>query len=205
MPTKIRFRLVLALLGLLFAGCTSVRTLTAPFEYKGDFSELARHYRQLAEQSLFKEEWYQTREFLKVAATLEPDNTEADDSTKIAALSEKIETQSDRFYHIGITEFENGNYEKARQAFVEALRINPEHEGAVLYVVDKLQDPETSQFEVEQKTGLKEIAEKIYGDPSKSGLIAYYNDMEESELPTIGRKLAIPPVPPKPPPPVEAP
>ena len=196
MPTDTRlchaFALAFSLLALLFAGCAN---LSSPFATGGEFRELARQYRQKAEDSLLQEEWYLAREYLKVAAALAPGDKDAGNGSKIAALTEKIEGQSDRLYQIGKDKFDDGNYDEALKAFVQALRINPEHKGALVCVVDKLQDPETTLFEVKKKTDLKEIAREFYGDPSKSELIAYFNDMEPSETAGPGTTLTIPPIP----------
>ncbi len=196
MPTDTRLRHVFALafslLALLFAGCANLST---PFATGGEFRELARQYRQKAEDSLLQEEWYLAREYLKAAAALAPDDKDAGNGSKIAALTEKIEDQSERLYQIGKDKFDGGNYDEALKAFVQALRINPEHKGALVCVVDKLQYPETTLFEVKEKTGLKEIARKFYGDSSKSELIAYFNDMEASETAGPGTTLIIPPIP----------
>jgi tetratricopeptide (TPR) repeat protein len=197
MPTKTRLRhaLAIALFALFFAGCANMRDLAAPFATGGEIRELAHQYGQKAEDSLLQEEWYLAREYLKVAAALAPDDKDAGNESKIAALTEKIEGQSDRLYQSGLAHFEEGRYDEARKAFVQALRINPEHKGALVYVVDKLQDPDTKLFEVKKKTDLKEIAKEFYGDPSKSELIAYFNDMEASEAPEPGTTLTIPQVP----------
>ncbi len=178
----------------LSASCSTV-TPPAPVSEKSESVSLAESFRERAEKCEERNEWFMAREFLKVSRQLTPREENMTDGEKIDALTRKIQEESDRFYLSGVGYYEKGNSQKSARAFLEVLRINPEHEGAISYMTDKLQNADRKFFEATRDTDLATVAEQVYGDPEKHCFIAYFNDMEKSAVVEAGRILFLPTIP----------
>ncbi len=183
----------------LSTGCKTVpapATAPAPVSEKSEFVSLAESYRQRAMRFEERNEWYMAREFFKVSSQLTPnpnsDNTADDEKT--ASLTRKIQEESDRFYNVGVAYFEKGKKRRAARAFLEALRINPRH-GEAISRLNKLRNGDWKFYRATRETDLATVAEQVYDDPDKSVFIAYFNDLEKSDVVETGRILTIPAIP----------
>jgi tetratricopeptide (TPR) repeat protein len=72
------------------------------------------------------------------------------------------------------------------------LRYEPDHAGALAYLKDKFSPASSTAYRVVPGDSLKEIASKVYLDPSKAFLIAYFNDLPPTAVPQPGTTLLIP-------------
>lgn len=127
--------------------------------------------------------------FARIAAELNPDNPELFE--KVRYLQSEINRIAESYFAQGVTFFTNGNIESARQQFILALMVNPNHEGALDYVKDQLQDKEYREYRVRKNDTLRNVAEKFYQDPGKDFLIAYMNDLDINKPLVSGSKLKL--------------
>ncbi len=148
------------------------------------------HYRQRAIESETVNDWHMAKYLYRIAHQLDPENK--DIMLKVAFLNEKTLTESQLHFQRGLDFYRNGEIKEARQALLTALRINPKHHEARIYLMETMQQPEQKTFKVNQKTDLKIIAQEFYNDPEKSFLIAYFNDLPDQASPPIGSTLIIP-------------
>lgn len=160
------------------------------FSEEKELFAVSYHYWQRAQESETIKDWYMAEYFYQIAHQLEPENQ--DIRGKIALLKKKIYTESENYFQQGLNSYKNGEKEKARQELLTALRINPEHQKARIYLAEMMHQPEQKTFRVNGKTDLQTIAQEFYNDPEKSFLIAYFNDISEKDYPVIGSTLIIP-------------
>jgi tetratricopeptide (TPR) repeat protein len=170
-------------------GCSGVSKTHILFEEKEMFA-ISYHYWQRANEAETVSDWYMAKYFYQIAYQLDPENK--DILEKIASLKNKIKTESQIHFQQGLDFYQSGEIKNARQALLTALRINPEHKNARIYLLDIVQQPEENKFTVNQKTDLETIAREFYNDPEKSFLIAYFNDIPDQVTPEIGSTLVIP-------------
>jgi Tfp pilus assembly protein PilF len=97
-------------------------------------------------------DWYMAKYLYQIAYQLDPENK--DIPVKIASLKNKIKTESQIHFQQGLDFYQNGEIKNARQALLTALRINPEHKNARIYLLDIVQQPEENKFTVNQKNRL---------------------------------------------------
>ncbi|MFO8084234.1 MAG: hypothetical protein R6U27_07955 [Desulfobacterales bacterium] len=150
------------------------------------------HYLQRANESETLNDWYMALYFCRIAYQLDPDNKDIE--SKIVMLAEKVKTESEMHFQSGIDFYQANETENARNQFLSALRINPDHQKAMEYLMDIIQEPEKRKFHVNEKKALDIIAQEVYEDSEKSFLIAYFNDLPDKSVPEIGSTLIIPPV-----------
>jgi tetratricopeptide (TPR) repeat protein len=173
-------------------GCSGVGKTQLLFEEKEMFA-ISYHYRQRANEAETVSDWYMAKYLYQIAYQLDPENL--DIPVKIVSLENRIKTESQIYFQQGLDFYQIGEIKKARQALMTALRINPEHQKARIYLLEIVQQPEENTFTVNQKTDLETIAQEFYNDPEKSFLIAYFNDIKDQATPEIGSTLIIPWVP----------
>ena len=171
------------------AGCSGVEKTCYTSEDKEIFA-VSYHYWQKANEYETLGDWYMAEYFCRIAHQLDPENL--DYTAKIAVLKDKIKSESEKYYQEGLDLNRNGETIKARQALLNALRINPDHINARTYLAETIQQPEQNIFKVNKKTDLKAIAQDFYNDPEKSFLIAYFNELSEQVAPEVGSSLLIP-------------
>ncbi len=183
---------LLAMLMLAGTSCSGVSKTHCLSEEKEIFA-VSYHYWQRANEAETVNDWNMAKYLYRIAHQLDPENKDIE--RKIVFLNDKIQSESQLHFQRGLDFYRNGKINKARQALLTALRINPEHHEARIYLLEIIQQPEQNAFKVDQKTDLKTIAQAFYNDPEKSFLIAYFNDIQEHVAPEIGSTLIIPWVP----------
>jgi len=170
-------------------GCLATSKTNCLLEEKEMFA-VSYHYWQRANESETVNDWHMAQYLYRIAHQFDPENKDIE--LKIAFLNEKIQTESQLHFQRGVDFYQHGKIKEARQALLTALRIDPEHHEARIYLMEIIQQPEETNFKVNQKTDLKTIAQEFYNDPEKSFLIAYFNDLPDQASPPIGSTLKIP-------------
>jgi tetratricopeptide (TPR) repeat protein len=173
-------------------GCSGIGKTIPLFEEK-ELYAVSYHFWQRAHESETVSDWHMAEYLCQIANQLDPENKDIE--LKIDFLKKKIKTESQIHFQRGFDYYGKGEIKKARQEFLTALRINPDHKEARTYLVELIRQPEHNTFKVNQKTNLRTIAQEFYNDPEKSFLIAYFNDLSEHAVPEIGSNLMIPWVP----------
>lgn len=180
---------LLAILILAGTGCSGTSKMNC-LPGEKEMYAVSYHYWQRANESETDSDWYMAKYLYRIARQLDAESTDID--ARIAFLDKKIKAESQLHFQRGLIFYRNGNTDNARQEFLTALRINPEHHESRIYLLEIIQQPEQSTLKVDHKTDLKTIAQEFYNDPEKSFLIAYFNDLTEQDSPAIGSSLIIP-------------
>jgi tetratricopeptide (TPR) repeat protein len=128
--------------------------------------------------------------FLKIAATLSPDNMEIDGN--ISELKLTIDNKSNKHFKKGEEFYTQKNFEKARKQFLTVLRYNPDHKDALDYLKNRLIPKEYINYTFDKNDSLKIISNKFYKDPELVFLIVYFNNLKSDTKPKPGEILKIP-------------
>jgi tetratricopeptide (TPR) repeat protein len=128
--------------------------------------------------------------FLKIAATLSPDDMEI--VGNISDLKLTIDNKSNKYYKKGVKNYKQKKFKEARKQFLTALRYNPYHKDALDYLKNRLVPKEYINYTFEKKDSLKIISNKFYKDPELVFLIVYFNNLKSDTEPKPGEILKIP-------------
>jgi tetratricopeptide (TPR) repeat protein len=109
-------------------------------------------------------------------------------------LEDSLRKNAEKHYRRGLELQDQGKYGKARHEFLTALRLWPNFPEVVELLKPFQPKPHTRYVEhrVEEGEFLATIAQKYYSDPSKFGIIARFNDLEDATKLYAGMKLKIP-------------
>jgi tetratricopeptide (TPR) repeat protein len=105
-----------------------------------------------------------------------PADEEAD--KKIAQLKEEIPAAADLHFQKGVAFFQSHSYSLAQKEFLFALYLKPDHGEAAHYLKEKMAGEDIFTYEVRKGDTVKKVARKIYKDPQKDFLIAYFNGLK---------------------------
>jgi len=130
----------------------------------------------------------------KLALTVEPKNEQI--QGKITALETELNRLAEKHYQTGVSYRRMGNYAKAKQEFLTALRYNPEHMQAREMLTSKVsQVDQIKRYVVhvlQPDESLSSLADKYYGDYRKFHLIAEFNEIEDATRVRVGQQIKIP-------------
>ena len=111
----------------------------------------------------------------EVVQTLQP--TDEDVARKIADLKTRMLALAKQHFNQGQSYYKSNSIPAARREFALALYYDSEHSEALAYLKNRLNEEDYTLYEVNAGDTLREIARKIYNDPQKDFLIAYFNDL----------------------------
>ena len=130
----------------------------------------------------------------QLTLTVQPDNKTA--QTKVAEIEPQLKALAADHYQTGLQFYKMGQYPQARQAFLTALRYDPEHEGAKgkLAEFDRGISAANKYILHTVKPGetISSLAEKYYGDYRKFHIIAKYNEIEDATRLAVGQQIKVP-------------
>ncbi|MDJ0804141.1 MAG: tetratricopeptide repeat protein [Desulfobacterales bacterium] len=133
-------------------------------------------------------------EHYQLTLTVQPNNKTAQD--KVAEIGPQLATLAEDHYQTGLQFYKMGQYPQARQAFLTALRYNPEHEGAKgkLAEFDRGVSSANKYILHTVKAGdtISSVADKYYGDYRKFHIIAKYNEIEDATRLAVGQQIKVP-------------
>jgi tetratricopeptide (TPR) repeat protein len=116
---------------------------------------------------------------LKIASTLAADKNEI--AKKISELEKRLSQKADIYFKEGIKLYQQHQMEKARMAFVNTLRYDPEHKKAWHYLNTKFSPFKFISYTVEKGDTKKDIANTVFSDPDKAFLISYFGGDGDDE------------------------
>ncbi|HSR13097.1 MAG TPA: hypothetical protein VLS90_16745 [Thermodesulfobacteriota bacterium] len=123
--------------------------------------------------------------------SLVPSDVEAGE--KMIRLRNEIPAAADSHFKKGEALFQSRSYPSARKEFLISLYLVPDHAGALFYLTKKMWQEETVTYEAKRGETLKNVAEKVYRDPQKDFVIAYFNGLpaDTSLLPAGTLKMPV--------------
>jgi tetratricopeptide (TPR) repeat protein len=180
------FPIFLSLVPIFITGCAtspekskqpaSISVITGPKKEKDPFSGFPERYRLKAREDEKRGDLPKALKDWKVVKSFLPTDAEAAD--KIEQLNKQIPAAADQHFQKGLALFQNHSSASARKEFLLTLYLKPDHAEAIQYLKEKMAGEDSITYEVKKGDTIKEIARKIYGDPQKGFLIAYFNGLK---------------------------
>ena len=171
---------------------------SAEEDRKDPFSFLPERYRVKAREHEKKGDLPKALMAWEVVLRFNPGDAET--AGRVASLKKQIPALADMHFQKGLTLFKGHSYALARKEFLSALYLNPDHAEAIHYLKEKLGGEDFLTYEVKKGDTLQEVALKVYKDPQKDFVIAYFNGLKGDgpiQPPRILKMPILGPLPPK--------
>ncbi|UCF85680.1 MAG: LysM peptidoglycan-binding domain-containing protein [Desulfobacteraceae bacterium] len=128
----------------------------------------------------------------ELAVTVNPLNQEAIDSAHRVEIA--LHGFAEKHYRAGLKLETAGKYAHARQQFLIALRLWPDHPEVINVLTTKKRIQIKRYIVHTVKTGdsVAKLAKVYYGDSQKFSIIAKYNDLGDATRIHVGQKIKIP-------------
>ena len=165
---------------------------------KDPFSDVPERYRSKARENEKGGDLPKALKAWEVVKNFIPADEEAE--KKIAQLQEQISAAADQHFQKGLVFFQSRSYALARNEFLCALYLKPDHGEAIRYLKEEMAGEDIFSYEVKKGDTIKKVARKFYKDPRKDFLIAYFNDLKVDsrlEPPLILKMPIVDPPPPE--------
>ena len=111
---------------------------------------------------------------------------------QIIYLKSQIQKTASDHYNKGVAYFQNNFMKAALREFLLSLSLYPDHKEALDYVKYRMPGDEIIVYEVKKGDTAKKIAQKVFSDPSKDFLIAYFNDLNIEARLEPGMTIVLP-------------
>ena len=197
-------RITLVILAMFIFGCAAAPPKptpdkgpeTAPFSgfperpETDPFSGFSERYRQQAIEYEKQNDLPKALQCWEIVEAFQPIHEEA--IQKTTALRVQIKTLADQHFKKGLSYYQNRSIPEAHKEFLLTLYYNPDHTESLSYLKNKLIEADYISYEVMPGDTLREIAKKIYNDPQKDFLIAYFNDLGKDPKLTPKTTLRLP-------------
>jgi len=173
--------LIIALCFSILAGCVSIQETNSlqPVVRTTQKNNAATTKSGSARSYIGKATAYETKGnlrmalyYLNIASSVSSEKKEL--GKKITELQNRIDKKADRYFKKGRKLYRNNQMDKARLAFLNCLRCDPEHKKALYYLNAKFSPFKVNTYKVKKGDTKTEIAEKIFLDPDKAFLISYF-------------------------------
>ena len=128
----------------------------------------------------------------KLALTLAPQDSGI--SAALARVEAERQRMAEERYQKGEQAYARGKFQDSKIAYLAALRLWPEHAGALerLLSREKITATHHGKHIVQKGETLAIIAKKYYGDYKKFRVIAQYNQLGDATQIEIGQEIMIP-------------
>ncbi len=128
----------------------------------------------------------------KIAATVSPADKEAVEGSK--RMEDSLKRLADEQYRLGKELQSTGKLAEARRHLLTALRLWPEHAGALETLTTRKRLPVQGYILHELKPGesLSRLAMTYYGDAEKFPIIAAYNQIHDAGHVRAGQEIKVP-------------
>lgn len=179
------YRILIIILLMLFNGCAHVYL-------RGEDEYLLDEYLQQGKQAEANDDQVSALRFYKLAMTVVPSNQEAHEGCK--RMEKTLHDSAERHYRRGLKLNNEGQYAQARQHFLMALHIWPDHPEAAK-ILTKRKRIIIKGFvlhSIKSGESLARIAERYYGDQSKFSIIAQYNNLTDATRIHEGQEIRVP-------------
>jgi len=161
-----------------------------PAKKKDPFRAFTQKYRQQALEDEKNQDLRKAFFSWKVVRSFLPEDPEAGE--RIETLEQQIGIEAEKHFRKGLDFFRMKSIPSAQKEFLIALAYNPDHTAALDYLKHQLPDPGYIFYETKEGDTLKGIARRVYKDPEKDFLIAYFGDLGSGGGIEPGRTLKLP-------------
>lgn len=182
--SKFLFGFFLPLIPVFIPGCATLQEISKEAAFlssnttpkKDSISAVAEQCRLKALEHEKKGDLPKALKNWKVVKSFLPSDSQAGE--RINQLEKQIPAAAEMHFKKGLAFFQSHSYASARKEFLLSLYLNPDHAQALLYLKQKMSGEDSVTYEVKKGDTIKEVARKIYGDPQKDFLIAYFNGLK---------------------------
>ncbi|MDX2510255.1 MAG: LysM peptidoglycan-binding domain-containing protein [Desulfobacterales bacterium] len=180
-----KYSILIIILLMLFNGCVHL-PLRVEDEYLPD------KYLQQGKQSEANDDQISALRFYKLAVTVEPSNQEAVEGCK--RMEKVLHDSAEKHYRTGLKLNNEGQYGQARQHFLMALHLRPDHPEIAKILTTRKRNRIKGYVLYSIKSGesLARIARRYYGDESKFSIIAQYNNLTDATHIRVGQEIKVP-------------
>lgn len=189
-----RIKSAAIVMGFLAAASLTACVSTGPVTKKtaAPAADLATAYVQQAQALEQSGDIVQASYFYKLAQTVDPQNPTTAQS--LARIETKRSQLAQAYYQKGVDLFAKGKYADSRRSLLTALRLAPDHSGALekLKSRPRIAAKRFILHMVQPGESISMIAKKYYGDPGKYAVIAQYNNLADATQIRLGQELKIP-------------
>lgn len=125
-----------------------------------------------------------------IVLTFHPDDVKIKE--RINILRKKNLSKADEHFNKGKIFYQKGQLADAHREFLLTLAYDQDHESALDYLKNRLQQPVFSTYAVQSGDTVRKVASKEYDDPNKDILIMAFNNIDSSGKLIAGNLLQIP-------------
>jgi len=126
----------------------------------------------------------------QVVSALSPDDRDARRRAK--ELEKQLNGEAEKHFEKGVQDLKNGSSAAGREELLLALTYNPEHREALDYFRKRAIESDYFLYEAEEGDSPAKVAKKVYGDPTRGFLVAYFSDVSPDGQLRAGTRLMLP-------------
>lgn len=199
--TRVPFALTLLSCALGLFGCVSARqSVVTPAErpFVGEVQPekpaqeppFVSRYRALAASYERSDEPRKALFMWQVVSAISPDDHDA--LRKAEELEHHLKDEAEKHFEKGVQELKNGSSASGRKELLLALTYNPEHKEALDYLRKRALESDYFFYEAVEGDSPAKVAKKVYGDPARGFLVAYFCDVSQDGQLKAGTRLMLP-------------
>lgn len=147
-------------------------------------------YRSLAVNYEKDQQLYKAAFMWLMVQKLRPDDRQA--SKKIADLEERISSVADQHLAQGKKYAKQKSYLSARNEFLMTLAYDPNRKDALEWLTHDVAADGYTVYETKEGDTIKMVARKVYLDPGKDFVVAYFSGLRDDDHFKPGTRLRLP-------------
>ncbi|MEN6320441.1 MAG: hypothetical protein ABFD82_17020 [Syntrophaceae bacterium] len=147
-------------------------------------------YRLLAIQYEKNQQFYKAVFMWRVVQKLAPDDRHA--GYRIRELEQLIRSEADEHFLKGADYAKQNSFLSARNEFLMTLAYDPNQKSAIDSLRDETASSSCTMYETRQGDTMKKIAQKVYLDPEKYFIVAYFGKLSNDADLKPGMVLKLP-------------
>ena len=126
----------------------------------------------------------------QVVSALSPDDRDA--HRRAEELEKHLKSEAEKYFERGVQDTKNGSSGPGRKELLLALTYDPEHREALDYLRKRAMESDYFFYEAVEGDSPAKVAGKVYGDPARGFLVAYFSDVSPDGQLKAGTRLMLP-------------
>ncbi|MBW2096372.1 MAG: hypothetical protein JRI80_15965 [Deltaproteobacteria bacterium] len=186
------------LLGILFfQACAPPPSREIPVVRKDPFRSVPNIYARKARQMEKAQDLPMAIFCWRIVESFRPGDSQA--KAELQRLSAQARAEAQKHYARGLKYFQDKKINAARDEMLKALFYTPDNHKALDFLENDLSPPEAIAYRVRKGDDPASIAKRLYHDPKKGFLVAYFSGTGNTSSPAPGELLNLPLIEPVPP------
>jgi len=155
-----------------------------------DLRESAERYRLRALRYEKNQQLYKAVFMWRVVKKFAPDDRQA--GYRIRELELKISSEADKHFLKGVEHAKRNSFLSSRNEFLMTLAYNPNHKGALDSLRGETASSDYTIYETRQGETMRTVAQKVYLNPEKDFIVAYFGKLSDDADLKPGMVLKLP-------------